>query len=374
MPTSPRKTRSRSRLVPGNHEDRSVDASGLSQAHLGVAAIHIPVMKASSMELVSGYDSGTLGKRPRHKMTQLQLQRLEELYQKNTHPSRAAKEALAREVGMTFKSVVIWFQNRRQDRRRKTSSTSASKAVLRRAEDASRQKTGPELDSEFSAINANANPFPGRGKVPVTAALSGPTDGMLEAASVPNDASSRVEDSTDMDIPLLSTASTSVRPLSGRVSRSPSSSLSSDSSNGSPHALWKLIVSSPPPPLPLPQLSVTPDCRARRPLGSVQGASAAPRKPDLEWACANSAARRKHGFYVYRDEDDSDGESSELEDRSARADRPPIVKSGHWRYRRTSNSEEQTVRREYEELLPPDLVLGAALLLTLKHSAEPARI
>ena len=33
-------------------------------------------------------------------MTDYQLQRLEELYRADTHPSRGAKEALAAEVGM----------------------------------------------------------------------------------------------------------------------------------------------------------------------------------------------------------------------------------------------------------------------------------
>ena len=39
-------------------------------------------------------------KRPRHKMTDSQLQKLEELYQANTHPSREAKEQLGKDVGM----------------------------------------------------------------------------------------------------------------------------------------------------------------------------------------------------------------------------------------------------------------------------------
>ena len=40
------------------------------------------------------------GKKPRHRMTNRQLEHLEALYQKATHPSRQDKEALATKVGM----------------------------------------------------------------------------------------------------------------------------------------------------------------------------------------------------------------------------------------------------------------------------------
>ena len=40
------------------------------------------------------------GKKPRHRMTNRQLEHLEALYQKATHPSRLEKEALAVKVGM----------------------------------------------------------------------------------------------------------------------------------------------------------------------------------------------------------------------------------------------------------------------------------
>ena len=39
-------------------------------------------------------------KKPRHRMTDLQLERLEALYQQDTHPSREQKQALGDEVGM----------------------------------------------------------------------------------------------------------------------------------------------------------------------------------------------------------------------------------------------------------------------------------
>ncbi|RPD55931.1 homeobox-domain-containing protein, partial [Lentinus tigrinus ALCF2SS1-6] len=145
---SPRKTRSGSRSVSakaGSTPDSTeVDAQPFP---------NVAVMKASSMEPVF-VRRALQDKRPRHKMTDHQLQRLEELYQANTHPSREEKDELAREIGMTLKSVMIWFQNRRQDRRRKPSTS----AVIARATQASStpettpspalQPAGPPYDPE----------------------------------------------------------------------------------------------------------------------------------------------------------------------------------------------------------------------------------
>ena len=39
-------------------------------------------------------------KKPRHRMTDVQLERLEALYQQDTHPTREQKQALGDEVGM----------------------------------------------------------------------------------------------------------------------------------------------------------------------------------------------------------------------------------------------------------------------------------
>ncbi|KAI0079620.1 hypothetical protein K474DRAFT_1705526 [Panus rudis PR-1116 ss-1] len=53
-------------------------------------------------------------KKSRHRMTNVQLQQLEALYQKSTHPSREEKQALGNGHGMTARTVTVWFQNRRQ--------------------------------------------------------------------------------------------------------------------------------------------------------------------------------------------------------------------------------------------------------------------
>ena len=44
--------------------------------------------------------SAPIRKKSRHRMTDLQLERLEALYQYATHPTRQEKESLGKEVGM----------------------------------------------------------------------------------------------------------------------------------------------------------------------------------------------------------------------------------------------------------------------------------
>ena len=90
-PPSPRKTRSRAR-----HHNGAMKVG--VPIGLGVSPIGSPALGASHSFVDAG-ESKKLAS-PRHKITEDQLQRLEELYQANTHPSRDAKETLAREIGM----------------------------------------------------------------------------------------------------------------------------------------------------------------------------------------------------------------------------------------------------------------------------------
>ncbi|KAH9857977.1 hypothetical protein C2E23DRAFT_899542 [Lenzites betulinus] len=404
MPPSPRKTRSASRRVSGNYdgEDCSpVPAHWQDSFPPHLAVTPVPVMKASSMEPVRGYHPGN-EKRARHKMTDIQLRRLEELYRENTHPSRAAKEDIARETGMLLKTVLIWFQNRRQDRRRSKAATQKLQAG----------KKPTQKDNKLPAPAAKPKPAAQRRRKPrASGAADMPTTAASHATPIQNTqrqqpspsdhtVSSHADESMDMDGSPSSTAPTSVhaQPMQypARIARSPSSSLDSSSADStSPHALWRLVAACPPPPPPFVSVPVP----SRRPFDSLQSNKLQSlnthTKPDLEWACANSAARRKHGRYVYRDEDDSEGEGSERSEGLSPAEgRPrPIGAAAEdtasprlrrrWQQRHGPDLEKgrgatvQTltaaemgvvVPREYDLLFPPDMILGAALLLTLKHS------
>ena len=69
----------------------------IKDAHGAQNASHTGQTTASSKK-----DHRTSGKtkKSRHRMTNQQLDRLEALYQKSTHPSRQAKQELGEQVGM----------------------------------------------------------------------------------------------------------------------------------------------------------------------------------------------------------------------------------------------------------------------------------
>ncbi|OJT02755.1 hypothetical protein TRAPUB_6749 [Trametes pubescens] len=405
MRPSPRKTRSCSRLVSASYDpDSSAPDSPLlaSPAH-HLAITPVPVMKAESMEPARGHQPGS-EKRARHKMTEPQLQRLEALYRANTHPDRQAKGDVAKETGMPLKTVLIWFQNRRQDRRR-SKAAAASKAAAQRADRAQAPKA---RKPSAAKPKTSESPLRKKPRITVTTTPTATATSMTPAqntarqlspqATAPT-VSSHADDLMDVDESSPSTAPTSVHEGNKqmpRIARSPSSSLDSSSSAGNgPNALWRFINVSPPPPPPLPVPAPTATHGAgpaRRPFGNLQGRQGlTAHRPDLEWACANSAFRRKHGQYVYRDEDDSEGESSEHEDLPAHGaenathpqqDGPSLILRRRWQQREAAGAEPHrdlpsdlrvAIPRDYDLLFPPDMVLGASLLLTLKHSAGSAR-
>ncbi|KAH7886104.1 hypothetical protein F5I97DRAFT_1955180 [Phlebopus sp. FC_14] len=65
-------------------------------------------------------EDNTSNKKPRHRMSTAQLIRLEEMFRQDTHPSRQRKKDVADELGMQvdYKTVTIWFQNKRQTSKR----------------------------------------------------------------------------------------------------------------------------------------------------------------------------------------------------------------------------------------------------------------
>jgi len=57
----------------------------------------------------------------RRRNTPAQLSALHQLFEVTPRPTRAQRQALSKEIGMEFKSVTNWFQNRRQTSRKKSS-------------------------------------------------------------------------------------------------------------------------------------------------------------------------------------------------------------------------------------------------------------
>ncbi|KAG5718697.1 Zinc finger homeobox protein 3 [Termitomyces sp. T112] len=61
-------------------------------------------------------------KKPRHRHTPAQLAALNELFDKNEHPSLESRSSLAERLGMETKTVNAWFQNKRASSKKRTRS------------------------------------------------------------------------------------------------------------------------------------------------------------------------------------------------------------------------------------------------------------
>ncbi|TBU49947.1 hypothetical protein BD309DRAFT_687979 [Dichomitus squalens] len=357
MDPSPRKTRSSSR-------------HSLFDAHTISA---IPIMKVASMETYASPPS--VSKRARHKVTDYQLQRLEELYQADSHPSRGTKEALAREVGMSAKSVLIWFQNRRQERSKKGRGA-AIPALARkvgttetRSSRPRSKKTRPSVDNAAARAKKAAKGLPSPSLTPMLdpseTTLATPQRIQLVELRTPPSPLGRAYNHQNPCEPSLTASSRPSRSLS-------SNSNTLYSANRSPE-LWRIL-----PPTPtdrnesFSRRSPSQNESPLQPLGNASNfapsrgfTTARPQKPSLEWACANSASRRRHGLFIYQDEDDSAGESCEFDPDLADETVAKLEAADNGRVLR-----EVAIPREYHALFSPDVVMGASLLLTLKHSAD----
>lgn len=67
----------------------------------------------STHEVLRSYNKPKTSKRKRTKLSDEQLNILEESYRMNHHPSAEVKESMASKIGIPVKNVQIWFQNRR---------------------------------------------------------------------------------------------------------------------------------------------------------------------------------------------------------------------------------------------------------------------
>ena len=288
----------------------------------------------------------------------------------------------------TIKSVLIWFQNRRQERRKKAK-VIATPALTR---------TTPSRPLESKPRSKKAKPSTNitsvRAKKTAKGKLSSPLAPLLVPGTTPLVTPQRNHplESETPPSPLARAYSQQRTPCLPhltpvyRQSRSASSN-TLHSERRSPD-LWKNLPPTPPSRSPSfmrsPRPSPVCESSLLQPLGNASNlmhsayltTGSRPDRPSLEWACANSAARRKHGLFIYRDEDDSSGESSEPEADLARGTgtrsgaRLGAAAPKRSRVDRRRVLHEVAIPREYHALFSPDVVMGASLLLTLKHSAD----
>ncbi|OCH95664.1 homeobox-domain-containing protein [Obba rivulosa] len=80
----------------------------------------------TSKHLSPSQDRKDQPKKPRHRHSAFQLAALNELYDKNEHPSLEERTALAERLGMETKTVNSWFQNKRASCKKRTTKGSSS--------------------------------------------------------------------------------------------------------------------------------------------------------------------------------------------------------------------------------------------------------
>ncbi|KAI0778788.1 hypothetical protein BD413DRAFT_601471 [Trametes elegans] len=102
---------------------------------------------AASSRALQSKDRPEQQKKPRHRHSASQLAALNELYEKNEHPSLEDRTALAQRLGMETKTVNSWFQNKR------ASSKKRHKAPLTQCE-------LPPISALIASVSAPPAPHP----------------------------------------------------------------------------------------------------------------------------------------------------------------------------------------------------------------------
>ncbi|KAI0347800.1 homeobox-domain-containing protein [Trametopsis cervina] len=123
-------------------------------------------LPASNRSSRTGTPFSDKGKKPRHRMTDRQLEQLEALYQRDTHPTREQKQTLGDEVGMDTRTVTVWFQNRRQlAKKQSLIVNSAPQAMVRQPLSTVSQRNGqlsrqPTVSSSSRSSSERLTPQP----------------------------------------------------------------------------------------------------------------------------------------------------------------------------------------------------------------------
>lgn len=98
-------------------------------------------------------DKGASAKKPRHRHSPKQLEALNELYDKNEHPSLDDRTELAEKLGMETKTVNAWFQNKRASAKKR------NKPAASASTDAPPQKSpSSTLPSIANLLNSSPPP------------------------------------------------------------------------------------------------------------------------------------------------------------------------------------------------------------------------
>ncbi|KDQ63261.1 hypothetical protein JAAARDRAFT_188853 [Jaapia argillacea MUCL 33604] len=294
-------------------------------------------------------------KKARHRMTDVQFQRLATTFETVTHPSRREKEALADELGMEFKTVNIWFQNKRQTSKRNSGdlpgienghdetcdnrTITSSNSPLQ--PEPLRDTTGDFVQECFDSAQPTFTPIGPRPtlRLPLTP---------VRPSRFKNVTMNAYED-CDLPARLFSTGKDAPPPINvvqqERVE---------------PADLWKWLSSS-----PVASGSGDPPCEPAR--GSPRSTNN--QSNMLERACERLSKRRRENDFDDSDIDDvhqpetyGKSELRETEGRPPNERAEPMLMG--------SLSSAVIIPREYSIIFDEDVVTGAALLIQLKHSIK----
>ncbi|WRT69722.1 uncharacterized protein IL334_006712 [Kwoniella shivajii] len=103
--------------APPRGDPRYYSAGGLGiHTHINPGLSHVPTYGGERifMSPSSGISPGDYFKAPRKRADDSQLTILNEVFDRTAYPSTDERDSLARRLGMTSRSVQIWFQNRRR--------------------------------------------------------------------------------------------------------------------------------------------------------------------------------------------------------------------------------------------------------------------
>ncbi|KZT75042.1 hypothetical protein DAEQUDRAFT_807306 [Daedalea quercina L-15889] len=315
----------------------------------------IPVPQAANENVENVFVVETMKeKKSRLRITQSQLERLDALYNENTHPSRQVKQSLANELSLPLKNITIWFQNKRQMTRRKSSRFTSREGL---EEVPGPRECGP---STKILLGLTSDPASSREDTPSPDAKQG----------------SPIKDRSDT-------------PASVRVLQAAGKPSAAASRPGGFHVqdLWNYYPASPLTPTLVnssvdsvsPSMLLPEDDVFGPVIASAQGPRFfTGRKPDLEWACAREEERSRILTSACRSPDLSSGLKGVL-DAGAQSDQGQQVRSpallGPQPRGEVQDLKDQafctdvSIPAEYYALFPVDMIEGASLLLNLKYTA-----
>ncbi|OJA19577.1 putative protein 13 [Rhizopogon vesiculosus] len=299
--------------------------------------------------------SKDLSSRKRNRMSSAQLARLESLFQKETHPSKEKKRELADEIGVSYRTLTVWFQNKRQVVKRNGGNVSPPSQLRKGVSQTPPDQHVTQSPSIFQRVSS---PSMDNNLQPTS--LQQVSTANLRTTNSPG------KQGTDVNNPPLK--STEVKPLlislaSFIAYKSPPSmtshgkdqaQLESPASRISAQELWRHLSSSP----ATPSLTSDRGSKARDPARDEDETPCGKRRMTLEWAC-NRETKRRRGESHHSS--DTDNLSSFWVGPSSQSITSALSLLLFARGKVSKSSPAGSAPS-------PDVIRGASLLLSLKHS------